>query len=311
MVTNNTYLTGITHRQMRASLGRTFDHLYVLDLHGSSKRREQAPDGSRDQNVFPIQQGVAIGLFVKSSSARSGPCRVMHADLWGSRTEKLEALATADVHTVSWTEWTPRGPFHFFVPRDEVDAEQYRSWPRLDEIFNSTSRECRPSAIGCWWDARHGKWPTKSVCCWPTRRLASGTSAPQPGCGRKPAAPLSTARNIRPYAVAPFDLRWVYYEPRLLGRARHQLVRHWIPGSPALVFMRQATDQVCTIISWSRTVWFRIVSSTALMARRLSLPCTCEPRTRCAPISATNFSTAWPHGCGFLFAQPMAGGPAR
>ena len=70
---------------MRHSLMETFDEIYLLNLHGNSKKRERAPDGGRDENVFDIQQGVAIGIFVKCADAEEGPARVFHADLWGER----------------------------------------------------------------------------------------------------------------------------------------------------------------------------------------------------------------------------------
>jgi hypothetical protein len=64
-ITNHGYLDNPTFRGMRRSLDKTFDEMYVLDLHGNSKKKEVAPDGSKDENVFDIQQGVAIGLMVK------------------------------------------------------------------------------------------------------------------------------------------------------------------------------------------------------------------------------------------------------
>lgn len=64
-ITNHGYLDNPTFRGMRQSLLDSFDTIYVLDLHGNTKRKEAAPDGSRDENVFDIQQGVAIGIMVK------------------------------------------------------------------------------------------------------------------------------------------------------------------------------------------------------------------------------------------------------
>jgi len=68
MITNHGYLDNPTFRGMRQSLLKTFDDIYILDLHGNSLKRETAPDGSPDENVFDIRQGVAIALFVKYSS---------------------------------------------------------------------------------------------------------------------------------------------------------------------------------------------------------------------------------------------------
>ena len=66
-VTNHSYLDNPTFRGMRQSLMETFDEIYLLDLHGNSKKKERAPDGGKDENVFDIQQGVAIGLFIKEA----------------------------------------------------------------------------------------------------------------------------------------------------------------------------------------------------------------------------------------------------
>ena len=84
-VTNHNYLDARTFRGMRQSLLKAFDEIYLLDLHGNSKRRERAPDGGPDVNVFDIAQGVAIGIFVKRAGSGAGPARVFHADLWGER----------------------------------------------------------------------------------------------------------------------------------------------------------------------------------------------------------------------------------
>src|SRR5204862_595854 len=64
-ITNHGYLDNPTFRGMRQSLMQSFDEIYVLDLHGNSKKKERSPDGTKDENVFDIQQGVAIGFFIK------------------------------------------------------------------------------------------------------------------------------------------------------------------------------------------------------------------------------------------------------
>ncbi len=86
-ITNHGYLDNPTFRGMRQSLMQTFDDIYILDLHGNSKKRERSPDGSKDENVFDIQQGVAIGIFVKrqQKTSLSRLANVYHAHLWGVR----------------------------------------------------------------------------------------------------------------------------------------------------------------------------------------------------------------------------------
>ncbi len=91
-ITNNTYIDGITHRQMRKSLMNSFNEIYILDLHGSSTKKEICHDGSKDENVFDIQQGVAIGVFIKNRNMNSKIARVYHSEMWGRREEKYKNL---------------------------------------------------------------------------------------------------------------------------------------------------------------------------------------------------------------------------
>ena len=90
-ITNHSYLDGPTFRGMRRSLMEAFTDIYVLDLHGNTKKKERAPDGGPDQNVFDIQQGVSIAIFVKEPGKR-GTTKVHHADLYGTRKAKYDSL---------------------------------------------------------------------------------------------------------------------------------------------------------------------------------------------------------------------------
>ena len=71
IITNHSWLDNPTFRGMRQSLMRSFEQIYVLDLHGNAKKKERAPDGSKDENVFDIEQGVAISLLIKRPGARA------------------------------------------------------------------------------------------------------------------------------------------------------------------------------------------------------------------------------------------------
>jgi hypothetical protein len=134
MITNHGYLDNPTFRGMRQQLMQSFSEIYLLNLHGNSKKKEVCPDGSKDENVFDIQQGVAIGLFVKSPDA-STPARVHYADLWGIREGKNQTLAQMEVGTTPWRELQPHSPHYLFVPQDmDLGAEYDRGWP-VNEIF--------------------------------------------------------------------------------------------------------------------------------------------------------------------------------
>ncbi len=90
-VTNHGYLDNPTFRGMRQSLMQTFTDIYLVDLHGNANKKEQTPEGGKDENVFDIRQGVSIGIFVKEPG-KDGPAKVHHTDLWGLREGKYQHL---------------------------------------------------------------------------------------------------------------------------------------------------------------------------------------------------------------------------
>ena len=138
LISNNTYLSGITHRGMRRKLLETFDEIYILNLHGSSRIGERAPEGGKDENVFDIQQGVAIALYVKAEEPLEEK-RICYADVWGLRDEKYGYLFGSDVETTKWRELKPVAPYYFFVPKDFALQAEYEEFWKVTEIFKEWS----------------------------------------------------------------------------------------------------------------------------------------------------------------------------
>lgn len=124
-ITNHGYLDNPTFRGMRWHLMQTFDKIYVLDLHGNAKKKEIAPDGRPDKNVFDIQQGVAIIIGVKKPGKSKGLAEVHHGELWGSREEKYSALNTGHIEMLIPHKLECAAPQYAFVPRNHDLAEQY------------------------------------------------------------------------------------------------------------------------------------------------------------------------------------------
>jgi len=133
LITNHSYLDNPTFRGMRQHLMETFDEIYVLDLHGNALKRERCPDGSKDENVFDIRQGVAIAFFIKHG--RSKGCRVLHAERWGLREQKYAWLENNDWTTTDWREIHPYSEFYLFVPRDEEVLERYSKFIKVTNVF--------------------------------------------------------------------------------------------------------------------------------------------------------------------------------
>ena len=132
-ITDHSYLDSPTFRGMRRHLQNTFDEVYLLNLHGNAKRRETAPDGGADKNVFDIKQGAAIALFVKHG--KKGDRAFHYADLWGERFAKYETLRENDIATTRWQQLSPAAPFYQFVPvRRRAKSEYDKGW-RVTEIL--------------------------------------------------------------------------------------------------------------------------------------------------------------------------------
>ncbi len=104
MITNHTFLDAITLRGMRGSLLKSFDEIYIYNLHGNLLRGEVHPDGmEKDENVFPIRIGVSINFFVKHPEP-SGKPRVFYQDLWGTKKHKYGVLLDNTIASTQWEE---------------------------------------------------------------------------------------------------------------------------------------------------------------------------------------------------------------
>lgn len=133
MITNHSYLDNPTFRGMRQSLMNTFDEIYIIDLHGNSKKKETAPDGTKDDNVFDIQQGVAIAIFIKNSKSKE--CKVYHHELFGERENKYNWLENSNFNLNDFTLLNPISPWYFFIKRYTDGIEHYMTWIQINKLF--------------------------------------------------------------------------------------------------------------------------------------------------------------------------------
>jgi len=133
-ITNNGYLDNPTFRGMRQQLMQTFSEIYILDLHGSSRKKEYSPDGSKDENVFDIMQGVTIGIFVKEPG-KKGNCKVYHAERWGLRKQKYQWLLQHDIQKTEWETVKPDKPFYLFDQQNTRVLAEYNSYYKITDIM--------------------------------------------------------------------------------------------------------------------------------------------------------------------------------
>jgi hypothetical protein len=138
LITNHGFLSNPTFRGMRQSLLLSFDRLSAYDLHGNANRNELAPDGTSDENVFDILQGVSIICARRGLATRESK-RLYHADLFGNRQFKCDRLSNATVGTIHWREFDPSTPFYLFVFREMSLEREYNRCPSLTDIFGLSS----------------------------------------------------------------------------------------------------------------------------------------------------------------------------
>ncbi len=256
-ITNHGYLDNPTFRGMRQSLMHAFSDIYILNLHGSSKKQEKAPGGQGDKNVFDIQQGVAIGVFVKEPG-KEAPARVHHADLWGPREHKYHWLFEHDIATTTFKFLKPTSPFYFFVPRQETDRAWYERGWKLTDIMQVNTSGVVTARDECVFDfeerallARIMDLRADAIADDEIRAKyfeGKGSAKYPPGDTR--GWKLSKAREkirsdtkwkhrVVPCLYRPFDVRLLYYVPWMVDWPRPEVMSHMLVGeNVALVSAR-------------------------------------------------------------------------
>jgi hypothetical protein len=131
-ITNHGYIDNPTFRGMRQSLLTDFCELKVLDLHGNMKKKETTPAGEIDENVFDIQQGVAVFLAIRGMKKTHF---MKQSDVFGTRSEKYSLLNNNSVKSIDWLEVNAVSPFYIFLPQDEDVRTEYLRCPSMKQIM--------------------------------------------------------------------------------------------------------------------------------------------------------------------------------
>ena len=239
IITNHSFLDNPTFRGMRQSLMQTFNRIYVLDLHGNAKKKERTPEGGKDENVFDIEQGVAVSLLVKKSGLSRA---VYHADLWGTRKEKYRALLAAEKDSVEWQELQPATPFYLFIPQDEALREEYEQGWQVTDIFpvNSVGIVTARDRLTIH-HTEDDLWKTvRDFAALPVEearqkyKLGKDSKDWKVELAQRDVkeSGLSKANGV-PIAYRPFDTRYTYYTGHSGGfhcRPRGKIMRHMLAG---------------------------------------------------------------------------------
>ncbi|WP_406812716.1 type ISP restriction/modification enzyme [Helicobacter pylori] len=136
-ISNNAFLDNPTFRGLRRSLLECYDELYILNLHGNARKKEETPQGAKDENVFNIMQGVSINLFVKK--AQTTKPKIFYYDVYGERAEKYAFLAQNDLNSIEWLEIAPREPFYLLIPQKTPLLDEYEQGFSVQDMFQISS----------------------------------------------------------------------------------------------------------------------------------------------------------------------------
>lgn len=233
-ISNNSFLDNPTFRGMRYSLLKSFDKIYILDLHGNVRKKEISPDGSKDENVFDIMQGVSINIFIKNAKNQNNnvavahcvngskksaqgvttPCysenkalaKVYHYDLFGKREDKYKFLFDNNLDNIEWKELKFEAPFFLFIPQNEIIKSEYDRGISVKDMF-------RISNVGI-------------VTSKDAVLIANG----------KEKLENQILENYNEFDVSfiniisyrPFDKRFIYYDDKKLERARKEVMEHFL-----------------------------------------------------------------------------------
>src|SRR3989339_1738219 len=232
-ITNHSYLDNPTFRGMRQSLMNSFDEIYILDLHGNSLKKEKCPDGSKDENVFDIQQGVSIALFVKRKDKKDS-CKVFHSETWGLREQKYRWLLKNDINTTKWKGLFPKSEFYLFIPRDERLLKEYESYPKIIDIFIQNSvgivtardnfvidsdKEKLKQRIRMFIDE---KMPDEYIR--QTFNLEDKANWKLKVAREKVRKDENWQGAIQQILYRPFDIKWIFYHDAVVERSRKQVM---------------------------------------------------------------------------------------
>lgn len=269
-INNNAFLDNPTFRGMRWNLLRSFDDIYILNLHGNAMQHETAPDGGKDENVFDIRQGVSINIFIKTGKKKEKELgKVHYCDLWGTRASKYDFLEASSISTVSFDSVIPSHPLYLFRKIDESYKEEYNSGFSINELLpynvtgivtardslvididreallerikdfcntNSTDDVIRNKYFGT---KKAGKYPPGDSRGWSLVKA------------RRRIAVNEHDDIIQTISYRPFDDRYIYYTPDMVDWGRENILTQIIPhGCYALVVSRQAITD-----NWSHVLF--------------------------------------------------------
>lgn len=231
------FLDNPTFRGMRWQLLSTYDRMYVIDLHGNAKKKETCPDGSKDDNVFDIQQGVSINILVKTGEKKKGELgKVYHADCYGKRQVKNDWLDSHRLADIDFTEVPHNAPMHFFVSKDFALEKAYKQGFSVNEMFplnglgittahdNFVIQESKGELLEFYKNFRNSPRDAEMLHYNFKVKKKKGWDILQGYDNIKKEDNLE--KYIKKISYRPFDNQYIFYEDKLVWRTVRNVMQH-------------------------------------------------------------------------------------
>ena len=242
------FLDNTTFKGMRWNLLKTYDKIYTIDLHGNSKKKETAPDGTADVNVFDIMQGVSINIFIKTGKKKANELgKVFHYDLYGKRDFKYDFLSQNSLKQIDFKQLDCNAPNYFFVPKNNDGQKEYLKGFRVDELFANNV-----TGVVTMGDnfiiADNKNELHRRLIYFLENDITEEQLKLKYSLGKNYAKWIIDNKssikfkesNFIQYDYRPFDIRWSYFDNNLLWRWRHNTMRHFLKeGNLGLMICRQ------------------------------------------------------------------------
>ncbi|MBL0006868.1 MAG: N-6 DNA methylase [Saprospiraceae bacterium] len=258
-ISNNSFIDGLTHRQMRKSLLQSFDKIFILDLHGNSNRKETSPDGTPDVNVFDIMQGVSINIFIKTKNNKKDNSfgNMFHSEIYGKREFKYKFLEETYFQTIPWKEIELTIPNLFFIPKNFENSKNYNEGFKVDELMKGVSGiETKRDHFAIDFDLNILK-----------ERITDFVTSDFSSIERKRKFDLRDNEWVVDHAVdelrqnndwkksfekcltRPFDIRYIIYNSTILSRDRGNLMAGLNKDNYGLILGRQSKEAFAAMIT--------------------------------------------------------------
>jgi hypothetical protein len=226
-ITNHGYLDNPTFRGMRHHLLQTFDSIYIVDLHGNSKKKEVAPDGSKDENVFDIQQGVAIMIAIKTGKKKQGDLAALYKqDIFGKRENKFEKLDSLDLDKKNYEEIEPSEPSFLFKSMDMSLEKEYKDGFSTANLFLQNSVGIVTAKDAVFIADNRDSLEAQINAFFETNKIIKSVES----------------EKIQKISYRPFDSKFVYYDVSLLERAREKVMKNFQKDNIGLISVRQVAE---------------------------------------------------------------------